>query len=405
MNVIPTLADLTDSAVRGKRVLVRVDYNVPLEGGTITDDTRIRATLPTLVHLLDRGGRVILASHLGRPEGERKPDLSLRPVAARLEELLGRPVRFSDDVAGTAASSAAAELADGGVLLLENVRFEAGEERNDRALAERLAGLAEAYVNDAFGAAHRAHASTTGVAAVMRERGQPAVAGFLLDRELRFLGAALAAPTRPFISIMGGVKISGKIDVIDNLLPRVDELLIGGAMANTFFRALGLETGRSLVEEDRVEVARGLLERAGPKLLLPVDCVVASQVAAAAETRVVERDGIPPDAAVLDIGPASAAIFAERIGRAQTVLWNGPVGKFEVDAFAAGTRAVAEAVAAATSRGAVTIAGGGDTAAAAQQLGVAERLSHVSTGGGASLEFLEGKTLPGVAALAAADSV
>ncbi len=403
--MIPTLADLTDSAVRGKRVLVRVDYNVPLEGGTITDDTRIRATLPTLVHLLDRGGRVILASHLGRPEGERKPDLSLRPVAARLEELLGRPVRFSDDVAGTAASSAAAELADGGVLLLENVRFEAGEERNDRALAERLAGLAEAYVNDAFGAAHRAHASTTGVAAVMRERGQPAVAGFLLDRELRFLGAALAAPTRPFISIMGGVKISGKIDVIDNLLPRVDELLIGGAMANTFFRALGLETGRSLVEEDRVEVARGLLERAGPKLLLPVDCVVASQVAAAAETRVVERDGIPPDAAVLDIGPASAAIFAERIGRAQTVLWNGPVGKFEVDAFAAGTRAVAEAVAAATSRGAVTIAGGGDTAAAAQQLGVAERLSHVSTGGGASLEFLEGKTLPGVAALAAADSV
>ncbi len=394
-----TLADVPDEELRSRRVLVRVDYNVPLEDGGVSDDTRIVATLPTLRYLLDRGSRVILVSHLGRPKGRAVAEMSLRPVAGRLGELVEAPVRFVPDVAGEEAREAAGKLEDGEILLLENVRFLPGEEKDDPQLAEALADMADLYVNDAFGSAHRAHASTAGVAEVMKERGRRAVAGLLMERELRFLGAALESPARPFVAILGGAKISGKIDVIENLLPGVDRLLIGGAMANTFFRALGLDTGRSLVEQERIGMARHLLETAGDQLLLPVDCVVATRPAADAERRIVDRAEVPDDMMVLDIGPASVGAFEEEVGRAATVLWNGPVGMFEVAPFAEGTFELARAVASATDRGATTILGGGDTAAAATQAGVANRMTHVSTGGGAALEFLEGKTLPGVAAL------
>ncbi len=397
-----TVEDLGADELRSHRVLVRVDYNVPLDGGRVADDTRIRATLPTLLYLLDRGARVVLVSHLGRPKGKPVESLSLRPVAARLGELLGRPVAFVPEVVGAAVDRAVAALADGDVVLLENVRFEPGEEKDDPALAGRLAALADVYVNDAFGAAHRAHASTAGVAEVVRSRGGVAVAGLLMERELRFLGETLESPARPFIAILGGAKISGKIDVIENLLPRVDGLVVGGAMANTFFRALGLETGRSLVEEDRVEMARGLLERAGDALLLPVDCVVAEEAEGDAATSVVARDAVPADQMILDVGPASVRLFGERVDGASTILWNGPLGMFEVAPFAAGTLALAERIARATDAGATTIVGGGDTAAAVREAGVSDRVTHVSTGGGASLEFLEGHTLPGVAALSEA---
>ncbi|MGH7551806.1 MAG: phosphoglycerate kinase, partial [Longimicrobiales bacterium] len=394
-----TLEDLPKSAIEGKRVLVRVDYNVPIEEGRVADDTRIRATLPTLRYLADRGARIILVSHLGRPKGEWSDAYSLEPVAKHLASLLGAPVGFVPDIVGAKAHAAVDELAPSGILLLENVRFHAGEETNDRKLSEALAAFADVYVNDAFGTAHRAHASTCGVAEVVRAEGRPAVAGLLMERELQFLGAALADPGRPFAAILGGAKISGKIDVIDALLPRVDRLLIGGAMANTFFRSLGLEVGRSLVEEDRVELARALLERAGPALVLPVDCIVAPEAAAGVDTETVDRDSVPPTARILDIGPKTVVGFAETIALSRTVLWNGPMGYFEVKAFAEGTLGVARAVADATSRGATTIAGGGDTAAALQEAGLADRLTHVSTGGGASLEFLEGRVLPGVAIL------
>ncbi|MBI4409668.1 MAG: phosphoglycerate kinase [Gemmatimonadetes bacterium] len=394
-----TLRDLPDSALRGQRVLVRVDYNVPLEGGRVTDDTRIRATLPTLRYLLERDARVILVSHLGRPKGKWDAAYSLRPVAQRLRELVEAPVSFVADVVGAEAHATADRLKPGEILLLENVRFLPEEETNDAALGEALAALGDVYVNDAFGAAHRAHASTAGVAEVMREEGRPAVAGLLLEAELRFLGGALQSPERPFLAILGGAKISGKIDVIENLLPRVDRLLIGGAMANTFLRALGLETGLSLVEEDRLAVARELLERAGPRLVLPVDCVVAAEAKAGAATRVVDRDAVPSDARILDVGPKSVGMFRELLSGARTVLWNGPVGMFEVREFAAGTEAVARALAEAAAAGATTIVGGGDTAAAVEAAGVADRMTHVSTGGGASLELLEGRVLPGVAAL------
>jgi phosphoglycerate kinase len=393
------LGDLPAEALRGRRVLVRVDYNVPIEGGTVTDDTRIRATLPTLKHLLDAGAGVVLVSHLGRPKGKWRDDMSLAPAAERLSQLLGRPVRFVADVVGDDARSAASALEPGEVLLLENVRFLAGEEANDPQLSEALAALGDVYVNDAFGSAHRAHASTCGVAEVMRQADRPAVAGLLMERELRFLGDAMENPHRPFSAILGGAKISGKIDVIQNLLPRVDHLLIGGAMANTFFRALGLETGRSLVEEDRVAMARELLGRAGDKLVLPVDCVVAGEAKADARTWLLDRNEVPPEGSILDIGPKSVATFRDYIERSRTILWNGPMGLFEIDQFAEGTHGVARAVADATRKGAVTVVGGGDTAAAVESAGLADAVTHLSTGGGASLEFLEGRVLPGVAIL------
>lgn len=396
-----TITDLPDDALAGKRVLVRVDYNVPLdESGRITDDTRITSTLPTLDALLQRGARVILLAHFGRPKGKPVPEMSLRPVAARLEELLeGRSVRFVPDTVGREAQGAASMLGDGEVLLLENTRFLPGEEKNDGGLAEQMAALGDVYVNDAFGAAHRAHASTAGVAVVMRSQGKPAVAGLLMDRELEYLGRVLADPGRPFVAILGGAKISGKIDVIRSLLPKVDHLLIGGAMANTFFRAMGLATGTSLVEEDRLDMARELLSTSGDKLVLPVDAVVAASMDDGQPTQTVDREAIPADRMVLDVGPRTVDEYRRILGTAKTVLWNGPMGVFEVLAFAAGTRGVAEAVAEATDRGATTIIGGGDSAAAVAEMGLERRMSHVSTGGGASLEFLEGKELPGVAAL------
>jgi phosphoglycerate kinase len=386
-------------ALRGARVLVRVDYNVPIENDDVTDDTRIRATLPTLEFLIGHGARVVLVSHLGRPKGQWRDDMSIAPAAARLAELLDAPVRFVPDIVGDEAKASVDALAPGSVLVLENMRFLAGEEANDGKLSEALAGFADIYVNDAFGSAHRAHASTTGVAEVMKAAGRPAVAGMLMRRELRFLGDTLDKPERPFVAILGGAKISGKIDVIENLLPRVDHLLIGGAMANTFFRALGLETGKSLVEAERVEMAHMLLERAGEKMVLPVDCVVAGEAKAGARTWLLARDEVPPEGSILDIGPKSVATFRDFIERSRTVLWNGPMGLFEIEDFAEGTLGVARGVAEATGKGSTTIVGGGDTAAAVEAAGLADKMSHVSTGGGASLEFLEGRALPGVAIL------
>jgi phosphoglycerate kinase len=367
--------DLTDAELRGRRALVRVDFNVP-EG----DDTRIRAALPTIRYLLDHGATVILMSHLGRPKGV-DPAFSLRPVADRLAKLLGQPVTFVADLNGT--------IPTGGVTLLENTRFWPGEEKNDDALARTLAKLGDVYVNDAFGAAHRAHASTEGVAHHLH----PAVAGLLMQRELDHLGRALADPKRPFVAVLGGSKISGKIDVVESLLPKVDAMLIGGAMACTFFRAMGLEVGKSLVEPDRVDMAKDLLDRAGTRIILPHDATLSPSGAS------VKRDRIPSDQAMYDIGPDTAASYGRAIAAAKTVLWNGPMGVFEKPPFDAGTLAIANAMAAATARGATTIVGGGDSAAAVSQGGLESKMSHVSTGGGASLEFLEGRTLPGVAAL------
>ena len=395
-----TLNDLPKSALAGRHVIVRVDYNVPLDAeGRITDDTRIRATLPTLQYLIEAGARLVLLSHFGRPKGKPVPEMSLRPAAARLGELLHRAVVFYGETVGDGAVEATRRLGDGDVLVLENTRFYPGEEKNDADLARQMAELGDVFVNDAFGAAHRAHASTAGVAEVMKGEGKPVVAGFLMARELEYLGGALEEPKRPFVAILGGAKISGKIDVITALLPKVDRLLIGGAMANTFFRAMDLQTGTSLVEDDRVEMARGLVQGSGDRLVLPVDCVVTDKLEEGADTQVVSRDAIPADRMVADIGPESVAFYRRELEGAKTVLWNGPMGVFEVPAFAAGTRGVAEAVAAATDDSATTIIGGGDSAAAVSEMGLEERMSHVSTGGGASLEFLEGKELPGVAAL------
>lgn len=394
-----TIEDLPESAFAGKRVLVRVDFNVPIENGRIGDDTRISATLPTLEALVKRRARIILVSHLGRPRGQWVDDLSLAPVAERLRELIDAPVNFVRDIVGAEAHAAVDRLRPGEILLLDNVRFLPGEETDDPHLSEALAAFADVYVNDAFGTAHRAHASTRGAPEAVRAEGRPAVAGLLMQRELQFLGKALAEPERPFTAILGGAKISGKIDVIQSILPRADRLLIGGAMANTFFKALGLETGRSLVEEDRIDVARELLSHAGDKLLLPVDAVVAPEADRRAATTTVNRDGVPRDVRILDIGPASVAAFRDVITPSRTVLWNGPMGYFEIDAFAEGTRGVARAVAEASKNGALTVVGGGDTAAAIDQIGLKDQLTHVSTGGGASLEFLEGRTLPGVAIL------
>ena len=392
-----TVRDLADAELRGRRALVRVDFNVPLDAGRrVADDTRIRAALPTLRYLLERGARVVLLSHLGRPKGAPEPEYSLQPAAQRLAELmLGTHVDFCETTDTDDALRATERLTDGEVLVLENTRFLAGEESNDERLARELAKLGDLYVNDAFGAAHRAHASTEGVARVLR----PAVAGLLMERELAYLGRALAEPARPFVAVLGGAKISGKIDVVEQLLPKVDHLLVGGAMACTFFRALGVETGRSLVEPERVDLARALLGRAGDKLVLPTDAVVAPELTADAPTRVVPRDGIPADQAMFDVGPETVARYAGLVRSAKTVLWNGPMGVFETPPFDAGTLGVARALAESTDAGATTIVGGGDSAAAIAQAGLEARVTHVSTGGGASLEFLEGKVLPGVAAL------
>lgn len=398
-----TLSDLDSSALSGRVVLVRADLNVPLEAGKISDDRRIRATLPTLRLLVDADARVIVLSHLGRPKGEVKPEFSLAPVATRLSELLGKPVRFVAEPVGDSVGEAVGAMGDGDVVLLENTRFLSGETANDPDLASAWAGLGDLFVLDAFGTAHRAHASTAGLAEAVRAGGGEAVAGLLLARELRFLGDALKQPERPFVAILGGAKISGKIDVVEALLPRVDRLLIGGAMANTFFRALGLDTGRSLVEDDRIDLARETLERAGDKLMLPVDCVVADEIAAGAATRVAARDEVSGDDRIGDVGPATVSAYEREISAAKTVVWNGPMGVFEVEEFASGTLAVAEAVAKACDGGALGVLGGGDSASAAERAGVVDRLSHVSTGGGASLEFLAGRVLPGVAALTEVD--
>jgi len=382
----------------GRRALVRVDFNVPLDHGAVADDMRIVATLPTIRLLRERGARTILMSHLGRPKGGPDPNHSLRPVAERLAERVGAPVAFAADCVGPAAETAVRGLADGGLLLLENLRFHPEEEANDPAFAQRLAALGELYVNDAFGAAHRAHASTEGVPRVLR----PAVAGLLMERELEYLGRALDRPARPFVAVLGGAKISGKIDVLNALLGRVDRLLIGGAMMFTFLRAQGKSTGRSLVEEDRVEMARAVLAQAaarGVELVLPVDCVASAAADGSAPARVVSLDAFPANEIGVDIGPGTVKRFAEKLADARTVLWNGPMGIFEIPAFAAGTLGVARALAELGARGATTVVGGGDSVAAVRQAGLEDRFSHLSTGGGASLEFLEGKVLPGVAVL------
>lgn len=392
-----SVTDLTPAQLRGRRVVVRVDFNVPFdESGAVSDDTRLRAAVPTIQLLRKHGARIVLLSHLGRPKGAPDATYSLQAVVPALQQVLpGVSVTFcptTDDAAAVAATNA---LAEGAVLLMENTRFLPGEETNDDALAQRLAALGDVYVNDAFGTAHRAHASTAGIAKHLH----PAVAGLLMESELAYLGGALDDPKRPFVAILGGSKISGKIDVVEALLPKVDALLIGGAMACTFYKAMGYETGLSLVEPDRVEMAKDLIERAGSLLILPHDAMVAKGMDQPKTAHAVKRDAIPASEAMLDIGPDSAQSYARAILSAKTVLWNGPMGVFEKPPFDAGTRAVATAMAAATGKGAITIVGGGDSAAAVVEAGLGEMMSHVSTGGGASLEFLEGKELPGVAAL------
>lgn len=399
-----TLRSLDPARLRGANVLVRADLNVPLDGDVITDETRLRASLPTLSLLTDAGARVVLFSHLGRPGGTVDSNYSMLPVAERLRELVPCPVHFVDDVVGERARAAARELSDGQILVLENTRFLAGETANDAEVAQGLARMGTIFVNDAFGTAHRAHASTVGVARAVRAAGGVAVAGRLLERELDFLGQALEDPERPFVGVLGGAKISGKIDVVEALLPRVDRLLIGGAMANTFLLALGLEVGDSLVEEERVEMARELMDRAGERLVLPVDCRVADEIEPRAQVRVRERAAVEAGDRIGDIGPDTEEVYGEILSGARTVVWNGPMGVFEMEPFAHGTVAVARALAAATDAGATTILGGGDSAAAAEEAGVSERLTHISTGGGASLEFLAGAELPGVAALSDAEA-
>jgi len=389
---------IDDISLKGQRVLVRVDFNVPLKEGKITDDTRITASLPTIRKILSEGGKAILMSHLGRPKGKPKPEFSLRPVAEHLLKLLNKPVAFAPDCIGPEATNMVKGLKDGDCLLLENLRFHPEEEANDPGFAAQLAAYGDVYVNDAFGSAHRAHASTAGVTASIRT----CVAGYLMQKELTYLGQAVGTPARPYVAILGGAKISGKIDVIQNLMKKVDALLIGGGMMFTFYKAQGLEIGKSLLEEDKVGLAKQLLDEATSKkirLILPVDCVVGDKFDNAASSRTVGAREIPGDWLGLDIGPETVRMFSEEIRKAKTVVWNGPMGVFEMPAFAKGTNAVAKAMADATSNGTVTIVGGGDSAAAIAQAGLEQSVSHVSTGGGASLELLEGKELPGVAAL------
>jgi phosphoglycerate kinase len=386
---------IRDIDTAGKKIFIRVDYNVPMnKDGEITDDTRIRATLPTLKYLLDQGAALVLASHLGRPKGAPEPQYSLSPVAKKLAELLGREVLFAEDCVGPAAQNAAGALIAGQVLLLENLRFHKEEEKNDPEFARQLASLADMAVNDAFGVSHRAHASVEGITQYL-----PAAAGFLMEKEIAFLGQAVANPARPFAAIIGGAKVSDKIAVIENLLTKVDTLIIGGGMANTFIAAQEYHIGKSLVEPDKLELASSLIAEAdkrGVKLLLPVDVIIADRFAADAAAKAVDIDAIEDGWMALDIGPKSCEVFAEALAGAKTIVWNGPMGVFEMDAFAKGTEAVARAVA---NSGATSIVGGGDSVAAVEKIGLADQITHISTGGGASLEFLEGKTLPGIAAL------
>lgn len=387
---------IRDADFAGKRVLVRVDFNVPVKDGVVTDDTRVRAAVPTLRYILEQKPQsVILMSHLGRPKGEAKPEYSLAPVAPVLAALLGAEVAFAPDCVGDAAKNALAALPNGGVLLLENTRYYKGEEKNDPAFAAELAEHGDIFVNDAFGTAHRAHASNVGVAGHL-----PAYAGLLMEREIDYLATAIEAPKAPFIAILGGAKVSDKIAVIEALLDKVDALLIGGGMANTFAAAQGYALGNSLVEAEALETAKSLLAKGGDKLVLPVDGVIGDAFAADANKDTVTlADGVPDGWAVYDIGPETVATFQAKLADAGTVVWNGPMGVFELDPFAHGTYSVAQALVQATEKGAVTIIGGGDSAAAIEQAGLADKVSHVSTGGGASLEMLEGKVLPGVAAI------
>jgi phosphoglycerate kinase len=396
MKVMHEKMTVKDLDLKGKKVFCRVDFNVPLDDrGRITDDTRIAASLPTLRYIMEQGGRLILASHLGRPKAAPNPKYSLAPVAPHLSKLLGKPVTMAPDCIGPEVEQLASGLRNGDILLLENVRFHAGEEKNDPAFCRQLAALADLYVNDAFGTAHRAHASTEGVARLL----SPAVAGFLMEKEIRYLGGALAEPTRPFVAVLGGAKVSDKILVIENLLAKVDALVIGGGMAYTFLRAQGHEVGKSLVEADKIELAGELLAKAaqrGVRLLLPQDHLIAREFRADAEHRVCTNADFPADWMGLDIGPQTAELFAGLLKNAGTVIWNGPMGVFEFPAFAQGTFTVARALA---DSNALTIIGGGDSVAAVNQSGLDDRMTHISTGGGASLEFLEGKELPGIAAL------
>ncbi len=383
-----------DLDVKGKRVLVRCDFNVKMENGVITSDKRIVASLPTIQYLIKNGAKVILCSHLGRPKGEFNPEFSMKPVAARLSELLGQPVKLADDVVGESAQALAASLQDGEVLLLENVRFEPGETKNDPELSKKFAALADLYVNDAFGSAHRAHSSTAGVAEYL-----PSACGYLIQKEIQFIGGALENPKRPLVAILGGAKVSDKIGVITNLIDKCDTLIIGGGMAYTFMKALGHSIGNSLLEADKVELASEMMQKAkekGVNFLIPVDNKVGKEYKPDTEAKIVPSDDIPDGWMGLDIGPATQKLFADAVKGAGTVIWNGPMGVSEWDNFAAGTIAVATAIA---DSGAISIIGGGDSAAAIQKLGFADKMSHISTGGGASLEYLEGKELPGIAAL------
>lgn len=380
-----------DIDVAGKKVLVRVDFNVPIQDGKVGDDTRIQAALPTINYLLDHGASLILCSHLGRPKGEPDPEFSLKPVAAHLGDLLGQQVVFVEDCIGPLADEAAQHLQPKGVLLLENTRFHAGEKKNDPEMAKQLASLADIYVNDAFGSAHRAHASTAGVAQFL-----PAVAGFLMEKEIRYLGQAIADPQRPFLAILGGAKISDKIGVIKNLLTKADQVLIGGGMANTFFKAQGYPVGDSLVEDESLDVAREIISTANNQLRLPVDVVISDEFSNDAQFKVISMGPIPDGWRILDIGPETVANFGKLISEAGTVVWNGPMGVFEFPNFAAGTNGIAAAVARSA---ATSIIGGGDSVAAINQAGLTGNITHISTGGGASLEMLEGKTLPGLAVL------
>src|SRR5574341_168892 len=380
-----------DIDLKGKRVLMRVDFNVPMEGGKVTDDKRIRASLPTIQYVLDQGASLILMSHLGRPKGGPDPEFSLKAAAEVLAGLLGRPVQMAPDCVGPEVEKMAKALKPGQVLMLENTRFHAGEEKNDLELAKQMASLADVYVNDAFGSAHRAHSSTEGVARFL-----PAVSGFLMEQELEYLGRATADPEHPYIAILGGAKISDKIAVVENLLSKCDKLIIGGGMANTFLAAKGYAMQDSLVEAASIETAKAIMAKAGGKLLLPVDAVIADKFEANANSKVVDVDKVPAGWRVMDIGPTSISLFKDALKGARLIVWNGPMGVFEMPKFAEGTFAIAKLLA---ESGATTVIGGGDSASAIKKAGVAKQMTHVSTGGGASLEFLEGKELPGVAAL------